>query len=96
MSLQINSLILPLPPPSFRLVGPCSISALSFDFSSQYLACCGGGKTGGSVTILNAKDFGEIACRGGAHSKTVTGVAWAMDATYLATCSLDKSVKVHK
>jgi hypothetical protein len=68
---------------------------VSYDWSAQYLAVCGGGKIGGAVSIRAAKDLAEIVNLGSAHSKSVTGVVWGTDAAYLATSSLDKSVKIH-
>lgn len=85
----------PPPPTLTPTVGPSPISALSYDWSAQYLAVCGGCKTGSTVTIRTAKELTEIASLGNAHSKAVTGVAWGADAAFLATSSLDKTVKIH-
>lgn len=66
------------------------ISALSIDFSGLYLAAA----AGNTVDILAVKEWAPIKSIK-EHSKVVTGLSWGPLASFLTTCSMDRSVKIH-
>lgn len=66
------------------------VNSLDFDFSGQYLAVGGKG-----VKVLLAKEWQEVANLQ-AHSDKVTAVKWAYpNSAFLASASLDRTVKLY-
>ena len=63
-------------------------NSVAYDFSGAYLAV-GQGK---EVGVYNSKTFDVVATYGG-HTGQVTGVAWDPMAHYLASTSMDRSLK---
>jgi len=72
-------------------VGSAPVSGVAFDFSGLYLAYSGGKKVGVRVV----KEWVDVCEFADAHAKPITGVAWGTDACFLASCSMDKTIKIH-
>jgi len=64
------------------------LSAINWDYSGTYLAVAGS-----EVRIYMGKTLNHIASLS-KHTNTVTGVQFGADATWLATCSMDKNLKI--
>jgi pre-mRNA-processing factor 19 len=65
------------------------VTAVAFDPSGSFLAV---GSGSGSVDLSAAKEWGGVASLG-AHKKSVTGLAWGRDASFLVSASLDRAIK---
>ena len=64
-------------------------SAVCFDHSGTYLAC-----GGADVRVLVTKKWQELTTSK-AHTSAVTGVKFGHNATFLASTSMDRSLKFH-
>jgi len=69
--------------------GTVGVSAITIDYSGLYLAAA----AGYTVDVLAVKEWNAINTFK-EHSKLVTGLAWGPDASFLATSSMDRSVKI--
>lgn len=77
-------------------VSTSSVKSVSLDYSGSYLAATGGPK-GCGLVVKAVKDWsaslgGEVQTL--AHSKAVTALAWGPNATFLASCGMDRAVKI--
>ena len=63
---------------------------VTFDHSGSFLAA---GSGNGQVVVQAVKEWSPVS-ELKAHSKECTGLAFNFDATALATCSLDRTVKL--
>ena len=61
-----------------------------FDYSGQYLAAA----LGPTVKVWQAKTWDDVADFDAAHKAATTSVAWGMDAAFIVSASLDKTLKV--
>lgn len=64
---------------------------VKFDHSGTFLAA---GSGNGAVVVQAVKEWSPVAELTTAHGKECTGLAFNFDATTLATCSLDRTVKL--
>jgi len=69
--------------------GTVGVSAITIDYSGLYLAAA----AGYTVDVLAVKEWNAVNTFK-EHSKLVTGLAWGPDASFLATSSMDRSVKI--
>jgi WD40 repeat protein len=75
---------------TLALPGGAAGLCVKFDHSGSFLASgCGGGQ----AVVQAVKEWAPVALLGG-HGKECTGLAFNLDATVLATCSLDRTVKL--
>jgi pre-mRNA-processing factor 19 len=72
-----------------------SINSIKFDDYGSYVAVGGCGNNGSDVHIYHSKE-GKLLANLSDHSEEVTGVLWGPNASFLASCSKDNSVKVWK
>eukprot|EP00656_Telonema_subtile_P053784 TRINITY_DN7861_c0_g1_i1.p1 TRINITY_DN7861_c0_g1~~TRINITY_DN7861_c0_g1_i1.p1 ORF type:complete len:502 (-),score=126.39 TRINITY_DN7861_c0_g1_i1:324-1829(-) len=74
---------------NFATINADGASAVDFDYSGQFLAAASG--TG--LTVYNAKSWEVVKQFNDAHSSTITGIKWGQDAKFLASTSMDRSLK---
>jgi len=65
-----------------------NITAVEWDYSGTYLAV-----SGDDIRVFMGKSLNHIATYS-KHTKAVTGVKWGPKASFLASCSLDRTLKV--
>ena len=76
-------------------MGPAAITSVAFDYSGQYLAAAGGGGDGCGLRVFSViKGLSDLMTLPEAHTKTVSGIAWGPDASFLASCGHDRAVKL--
>jgi len=64
-------------------------TSVSFDFSGQFLAA----GHGNGLSVFNTKSWEVVKSFDDAHSAAVTDVAWSPSANYLASTSMDRTLK---
>lgn len=70
------------------------ITSVKFDLSGSYLALTGG-EGSKEMQIKIVKGYTDLLQPGQlSHSKAITGVAWGRDASFLVSCSMDRTIKV--
>jgi len=74
---------------NFKSIDAPAVAAVSFDFGGQYLASAAG--TG--MTVYNAKTWDVVKTFEDAHASQVTDVKWGANAKFLASTSMDRSLK---
>merc|ERR1712195_182033 len=74
---------------NFKSIDAPAVAAVSFDFGGQYLASAAG--TG--MTVYNAKTWDVVKTFEDAHASRVTDVKWGANAKFLASTSMDRSLK---
>lgn len=68
--------------------GGVGVRTVAFDRAGAYLAC-----GGADIRLYAVKEWNELAALG-AHEKPVTGVRFGPDAGFLASTSMDRSLKI--
>jgi len=74
---------------NFKSIDAPAAQAVSFDFAGQYLAAAAG--TG--ITVYNAKTWDVVKKFEDAHSAQITALKWGANAKFLASASMDRSLK---
>jgi len=69
---------------------PVAAACVSFDFSAQFLAA----GHGNDLTVFNTKSWDVVKTFEGAHGAAVTDCAWSKTASYLASTSMDRNLKI--
>ena len=68
-----------------------SVLDVKFDYSGKYVSWC----QGRGVAITAVKEWNER-MSSAVHSKIVTAVGWGADASFVATSSMDKTVRMYR
>jgi pre-mRNA-processing factor 19 len=74
---------------NLNMEGGGVVSSVTFDHSGSYLAC-----GGNDIRVFVVKQWEEIAAFK-AHTSAVTGVRFGKHAQFLASTSMDRSLKFH-
>jgi len=74
---------------NFATINAEGASAVDFDFSGQFLAAA----AGQSITVYNSKTWEVVKTFNDAHSSQITDIKWGQDAKFLASTSMDRSLK---
>jgi pre-mRNA-processing factor 19 len=60
-----------------------------YDYSGQYLACAGSK----AIAIYETKTYSQVLSLDQCHGNSVTGIAFGPDASFIASCSKDRTLK---